>query len=225
MSVVGGSRETGRLGSSIRTMVVLAVLAVAVPVGASEAQQWGRAGVRAGVAGSILSLRVEHRAEDGLLNGYYSGLSTGIERPLGKHLLVGLSYARIERRSGSAWSVEHRPYADAALGWKVAALGIQDRNRLELRLRGDDEAFRYRNRLKLSHPLGETGLRVSVDDEVFVDLEDWELNRNRLTTGVQLSLPGSLSVGAFHVLESSKTGDGWTDFNAVGASVDHTLQF
>jgi hypothetical protein len=217
-------RERG--GHRCRYFVMAALLIVigAANAGAAEGQYWGRAGLSVDAAGSTFGLVLENRSEGEVADGYYASVAGGIERPLGEHLKVGASYARIDKKGGSGWSTEHRPYADAVLRWKLSRLGVQDRNRLEVRLRDGDRALRYRNRFQLSHPLGHFGLSASVDDEVFVDLEDVELNRNRVTSGVQMRMGNVVSLGVFHVFESSKTTDGWNGFHGLGASLSYSMK-
>ena len=159
-----------------------------------------------------------------MAQGYYTLAAVGVERPFGEHLKVGASYARVEQKGGSGWKTEHRPYADVVLRWKFSQLGVQDRNRLEVRFRDGDQALRYRNRFQISHPLGGSGLSASVDDEVFVDLEDVELNRNRVTSGIQMRVGNGVSLGVFHAFESSKSDESWEGFHVLGASLNYSMK-
>ncbi|MFH1864500.1 MAG: DUF2490 domain-containing protein [Candidatus Eisenbacteria bacterium] len=224
MSVSSLPRVCGGNRCRVSVMAALLMLTAAVTASASEGQYWGRAGVSVGVAGSTFRLGLENRSEGGVADGYYASLAGGIERSLGEHLQIGVHYSRVDKRGGSGWSTEHRPYADAELRFRLSGLGVQDRNRLEVRFRDGDRALRYRNRFRLSHPIGDIGLSASVDDEVFVDLEDVELSKNRLTSGVEMRLGNGASLGVFHVFESSKTTDGWTGFHGLGASLSYRMK-
>jgi len=199
------------------------MLACAVNGTAAEGQYWGRAGVSLGAAGSTFGLRLESRTEEDVSDDHYASLALGVERSVMEYLKVGLNYARVDKRGAAGWETEHRPYVDAEVRWSPSRLGIQDRSRLEVRLRDGDRALRYRNRLKLTHPLGGTGLSASVDDEVFVDLEVSELNRNRLTSSVQMRLGSGVSLGVFHAFEHSRTSESWTGLHAVGASLSYSM--
>lgn len=121
---------------------------------------------------------------------------------------------------------EHRLYAGLIPNIVVGRFQIENRNRLEFRhLNGHDD-WRYRNRSKVSLPLGtDRWWQISpfVADELFYGFRAGEINRNRMVAGVERSLTKLLAVELFYVLESNKAGRDWDEFHGVGIATTVTF--
>ena len=63
-------------------------------------------------------------------------------------LALGLGYRQQYDRRDPHWVEENRPFADATLRGKVRSVAISSRNRIEYRIRDEqDDMVRYRNKL------------------------------------------------------------------------------
>jgi hypothetical protein len=204
-------------------VVVCVTVLCAAPVGADEGEYWLRLDLKKELGESTLSLCVERRAAGELGEDYYRSVGVGIGRLALRHLELGGSYLCVRQGGGDDWTTEHRPLADAVIRWGMFGMSVSDRSRLELRLRDGEEALRYRNRLKASRSLVRGALAVSADEEIFVDMERSEFNRNRLGCGLESALGGVARVGLFYMLESRKSRDAWSHSHIAGLSLGFSL--
>lgn len=105
-------------------------------------------------------------------------------------LALGLGYRQQYDRRDPHWVEENRPFADATLRGKVRSVAISSRNRIEYRIRDEqDDMVRYRNKLTLQCNAWEPGwgLKPYVAAEAFVDesVDLQERNRTRFTLGIR----------------------------------------
>ncbi len=106
-------------------------------------------------------------------------------------LWMGYAYILSDPPSRSTFD-EHRIWQQLLYADRVASLGFQSRTRLEQRFvqGGSDTGWRFREFIKLTHPIGIAGLGLSAYDEVFFDLNDtdWGADpgfaQNRLFAGL-----------------------------------------
>lgn len=90
---------------------------------------------------------------------------------------------------------------------------------MEYRFKGaGDQSWRYRGRLKLEFPfkLTEFSIRPYIADEIFIDFEVDELNRNRLYQGIKADLTDHLLADLYYLWQTSKDDTGWKDCHVVG---------
>jgi hypothetical protein len=144
----------------------------------------------------------------------YSGLAEWID--------LGFNYRQvIERDSKGKWKLEDRPNLNVTLKGKLFGLDVSDRSRLEYRILEDrKDVWRYRNKFtaKLPVELTELKLRPYVAEEIFVPLDDVEINTNRLYAGIPFKLTKNIGCDLYYLWQSSRSNDGWTDINVVGTA-------
>lgn len=101
---------------------------------------------------------------------------------------------------------ENRFSLNAKLEWEVGSFTLSDSNLLEYRLRGRGAETRYRNHLRLTHPLragdGKTDLFVA--DEVYYDWGDNAWSRNRFRIGVTRPLSRLVELEVHYLREWNK---------------------
>lgn len=105
-------------------------------------------------------------------------------------LALGLGYRQQYDRRDGHWLEENRPCADATLRGKVRSVAISNRNRIEYRVRDEQEDIvRYRNKLTLQYNAWGPGwgLKPYVAVEAFIDesADLRERNRTRFTLGIR----------------------------------------
>jgi hypothetical protein len=101
-------------------------------------------------------------------------------------------------------------------------LDLSDRSRIEYRVLEDrKDVWRYRNKVaaKLPFELTELKLQPYVADEIFVPLDDVDINTNRLYAGVLFKLTKNMGCDLHYLWQSTRSNGGWTDINVVGTAL------
>jgi hypothetical protein len=128
-------------------------------------------------------LRVSQFKDNRFVRGEFGFL---YKQKIGKYLTVVPRYRyRAERTFDGASSTENRLSADGVINFKIRKFEITDNNLFEFRFRRSGNSQRYRNRLKVSHPLtiSKTKIDLFVSDEVYYEWEDRAWTRNRFKVG------------------------------------------
>jgi len=120
------------------------------------------------------------------------------------------------------WRQEDRPTIDVTFAKTLAGWLIEDRNWLEYRMKeGEDDYFRYRNRLQVKAPWKWT--RYAINPVVSVEPHysdkdespDWD--RVWYTGGVDAKITKLINAGVYYRLQSDKLADGsHRDYNILG---------
>lgn len=136
---------------------------------------------------------------------------------------LGFNYRQVfEKDSEGEWRQENRPHLNVTLKGKLLGLDLSDRSRIEYRDREDKEdVWRYRNKVtvKLPFELTELQLQPYLADEVFITLNDDNVDRNRLYAGVSFKMAQNLKGDVFYLWQSSRSSSGWTDINVLGTAL------
>ncbi|MBC8184076.1 DUF2490 domain-containing protein [candidate division KSB1 bacterium] len=132
---------------------------------------------------------------------------------------VGASYRQIFELKNENWQREDRPHLNGTFKWNWLGVKFKDRSRFEYRIRaGKDSVWRYRNKFTVPFPISWTKFHISpfLCDEIFYEFNKTEITRNRLYSGVALSLSEKINVKIFYLWQSSKKVDDWIDYNVFG---------
>ncbi len=136
---------------------------------------------------------------------------------------LGFNYRQVfEKDSEGEWRQENRPHLNVTLKGKLLGLDVSDRSRIEYRDRENKEdVWRYRNKVtvKLPFELTEFKLKPYLADEVFITLNDDNVDRNRLYAGVSFKLAKNLKGDVFYMWQSSRSSSSWTDINVLGTAL------
>ena len=153
-----------------------------------------------------------HHSDLGFL---YSGFA--------KWLDVGFNFREVfEEDSGGEWRQEHRPHLNAILKSKLLGCDFSSRSRFEYRDRENQkDLWRYRNKFTFKLPLELTSLKLKpyVADEIFIPLNNDNIDRNRFYSGVTFNLSKNIKADIFYLWQASKSGGDWKDVNALGTSL------
>ena len=108
------------------------------------------------------------------------------KQKIGKYFTIVPRYRyRAEQLFNGASETENRLSTDGIVNFNIRKFSIIDNNLFEFRFRRSGNSQRYRNRLKVSHPvnIGETGIYLFVSDEVYYEWKDLAWTRNRFKVG------------------------------------------
>jgi len=172
-----------------------------------------------------VNIREDFRFPDGSFAEYQNQLLLNYTQ-LPDYLDLGIGYRLIEKEdSHGDFRQENRPFIDLALKKEVLGLKLSDRSRLEYRgMENKDDAFRYRNQLKLSssHDLFNLPLRPYIADEIFVQ-EREGFYRNWVRTGIIWDVNKRLDIHFFTIFQSEKQRGRWDDLVIGGIEMAFTF--
>ena len=169
------------------------------------------------------NVETEFRFGDGLSDFYYQYSDLGVVYSgITEWLDVGVNYRLVYEEDDGDWNFENRPHYNVTLTYSFSDITVSDRNRFEHRIKeGWDQSWRYRNKLTVKLPLNVTAFEIQpyIADEIFVDFDDGEFDRNRLYGGITMKLLKNLKGDLFYLWQSSKSGSGWTDCHVIGSNL------
>lgn len=171
-----------------------------------------------------VNLQEELRLGNGAGNLYYHHSDVGfVYRGLGDWIDLGFNYRQVvEKDSDDTCRPENRPHLNLTLKGKLFDLLVSDRSRVEYRDRDNkDDLWRYRNKLTVKFPftLTEFKLQPYVADEVFIECDSRDFNKNRIYAGFDFNLTKDLKGGIFYMLQSTRGNGRWNDLNVIGTKL------
>ena len=210
--------------AAIISLCLTALAAISGPAMADDDwEYWSRYEVEWKAGDTIqFRLKPEIRFREDLSAHYYTHVEIGMDWKIRGWLVLAPYYRHISQQSKGDWKTEKRPEADATLAWKIGRVALTDRNRLEYRIKNDDETFRYRNRLWAKSPVpGPAGMQAFLGEEIFYDLDIDEINKNRVYAGLGATLPGGLAADIYYIMDSSKKTDEWSRINILATALKY----
>jgi len=135
---------------------------------------------------------------------------------------INANFKWILEKKNKDWKNEYRPNADGIIRVNWQNFTMEDRNRIEYRIREDaDDGWRYRNKSSVTFPplWKKINLRPYIADEVFADFIVGKLNCNRLYVGVKARLIKHLKADVFYLWQASLSGGDWTNYNVLGVKL------
>ncbi|MFH1261490.1 MAG: DUF2490 domain-containing protein [Candidatus Micrarchaeota archaeon] len=169
-----------------------------------------------------VKLEEEFRFGDSMGEFYYHHTDGGLTYRMMDWFYVGLNYRQIYEKKDGEWKEENRPHINGTFNWKWQEFKLENRNRFEYRIREEKkDVWRYRNKLTFAFPVKHTklGIQPYLADEIFVDFDGGELNRNRFYAGFKTKWIKHLKTDIFYLWQTSKKDDDWIDLNVIGAKL------
>lgn len=173
-----------------------------------------------------LKLEQQFRLGDTMEDLYYRYTDIGITWRVVPWFNCGWNYAQLYQKKKGIWREENRPHVNGTLIWKGYGVKLEDRNRLERRIReGAENIWMFRNRLKLGFSIKLTELDVQpyLADEIFVYLDEGEFSRNRVSSGLSGQLMSFLNADIFYLWQSSRASENWTDEHVIGLKLQASM--
>lgn len=166
----------------------------------------------------------EFRLGDDAGHLYYHHSDIGfVYKSLADWIDLGFNYRQVfERDSKDKWRQENRPHLNVMLKGKLFGLDLSDRSRFEYRDRENKkDLWRYRNKVTVKFPLELTSLKLQpyLAEEVFINFDEEDFNRNRLYAGLSLKLSKNIKGEVYYLWQSSKSGGDWKDINVLGTGL------
>jgi len=166
----------------------------------------------------------EFRLGDDAGHLYYHHSDLGfVYKSLADWIDLGVNYRKVfERDSKDKWRQENRPHLNVMLKGKLFGLDLSDRSRFEYRDRENKkDLWRYRNKVSVKLPLELTSLKLQpyLADEVFINFDEEDFNKNRLYAGLSLKLSKNIKGEVYYLWQSSKSGGDWKNINVLGTGL------
>ncbi|KPK40431.1 MAG: hypothetical protein AMJ78_07195 [Omnitrophica WOR_2 bacterium SM23_29] len=153
---------------------------------------------------------------------YYQHTDLGIAYSgLTKWLDIGVNYRLAFEEKNNDWKYINIPHLNGTLKFDLYNFNFSDRSRFEYQDKEEgNDVWRYRNKFTIKLPkFTRFDIQPYVADEIFVDFDEEELNRNRLSTGITWKLLKNLKGDIFYLWQSSKSGGTWVDYNVLGTKL------
>ncbi|TRZ48767.1 DUF2490 domain-containing protein [bacterium] len=171
---------------------------------------------------SKITLEEEFRWGDDASDFYYHHYDAGFVYTLNKHLDLGINYRQVYEKKKGEFKEENRPHVNATLKYELYGFKLDDRNRIEYRhFDYQTDTWRYRNKFAVKFPWKLTRFEIQpyMADEIFVELEDGSLSRNRVYSGIGFTITKNIKGEVYYLLQSSKSSSQWVDSNVLGTKL------
>ena len=147
------------------------------------------------------------------IGAIYSGIS--------KYIDVTMGYRHTFNISKEVWKQELMPNAAVTLKTEYKGIKLSDKNRFEFRMIEDkDDNWRYRNKATIAFPrFTSAEIEPYVAGEIFIDLNEFEFNRNRFYAGMSFKLFKYTRFNVYYLLQTTKSTDDWINYNIVGTEI------
>jgi len=189
-------------------------------------QWWSNAGASFDVAKDWkCAFEQEFRMGDDGGNLYYEHSDLGfIYSGLAEWLDLGAGFRLIyEKDSSDEFQRENSPYIIVTLKGKLFDCPVSTRSRIEYRDRTEKEdVWRYRNKITVKLPVELTPLKLKpyLADEIFITLNDDNVDKNRLYFGAVMPLSEGIEADIFYMWQASRVDSGdWSDIQVLGTAV------
>lgn len=171
---------------------------------------------------SKIIIEEEFRWGDDAGDFYYHHYDAGFVYSLNKYLDLGINYRQVYEKKNGKFKEENTPHLNVALKYEFYGFKFDDRNRFEYRhFDYQTDTWRYSNKFAIKSPWKLTRFEIQpyLADEIFVELDNGSLNRNRLYSGFGFSLAKKIKGEVYYLLQSSKSSGLWTDANVLGTKL------
>ena len=169
-----------------------------------------------------LAFEEEFRWGDNANDFYYHHYDAAFIYGVNKYFDVGLGYRQIYEKKKGEFKEENQPNIIAAVKWELLGYKLEDRSRLEYRHYDYQTDFwQYRNKFTMKLPWKFTRIEIQpyLADEIFLNLDGIDLNRNRFYSGLSLVIFKDLKAEIYYLFQVSKSSGKWTDANVLGTKI------
>jgi hypothetical protein len=214
--------------NSVLFIVTVSILVSGICFGYEDEgfQWWSKAGTSFDVAKDWkCAFEQEFRLGDDGGNLYYEHSELAFTYSgLTEWLDVGAGFRLIyEKDSSDDFKRENMPHIIVTLKGKFFDCPVSTRSRIEYRDRtAKEDVWRYRNKITVNLPVELTPLKLKpyLADEIFITLNDDNIDKNRLYFGVVMPLSQSVEAEIFYMWQTSRVDSGdWSDIQVLGTTL------
>lgn len=169
-----------------------------------------------------LRLDAQQRLRDDFSDLYFYNFAGGFLWEASRFFEIGPFFRYDHEKDADGDHVnENRWLIEATLKHALGKLKLSDRSRIEYRNRNTTDAWRYRNRLKVSYPLPFKKIKITpfAADEIFWDITNHTLNQNRFSTGLETGLNRHVTLKTYYLLRSVRRGADWDEEHILGTGL------
>ncbi len=134
----------------------------------------------------------------------------------------GFNFRLIEQKdSEGTCRPEYRPHMNLTFK-NLLGQELSNRSRIEYRdIDSTEYEWRYRNKTtyKLPFTLTEWKLKPYVADEVFIECDSSNMDRNRFYAGLGFDITKSIKGEVYYLLQSSRDDGQWNNINVLGTKI------
>ena len=184
-----------------------------------DLQWWNRITIQKNLGQKTKAyLDEEFRIGDDIGELYFHRTNFGIRHDLSSRFYYSVDYWYSTQIKGNTRIEEHKPHFSIAIRSALRPFRFEIRNRLEWRMIEHAERS-WRNRVRLKATLNEAGISLKpyIADELFILLDEKEIDQNRIYLGATIALPGPFSLDCYYLLDM-KNRDTWIQDHVIGTA-------
>ena len=167
----------------------LTIILITIFCNLSASQFWHAEKITQSISDKLsLIFEDDFRSESFGENNYYFHGDVSLKYKLSSAIFFNANFREVFEKKSSGWVQEHRPHGTVSMKKKFGLILTTGRIRMEYRIKDSGSTFRNRNMLTLDFGNGWTSMKLVpyVADELFYNLADKEINRNRFYLGVKV---------------------------------------
>ncbi len=141
----------------------------------------------------------------------YKGLADWID--------LGFNFKQVFVELPDEWTRENRPHLSITFKGRLAGLDFSDKSKFAFRdIEYGDDYWRYSNKLKVNLPYELTRFKLCpyVADQVYINMDRSDFEKNRLYAGVAFELSKNVESELYYVYQWGKILDNWLELSALG---------
>ena len=168
-----------------------------------------------------LTFEDDFRSESFGENNYYFHGDVSLKYKLSSAIFFNANFREVFEKKSSGWVQEHRPHGTVSMKKKFGLISTTGRVRMEYRIKDSGSTFRNRNMLTLDFGNGWTSMNLVpyVADELFYNLADKEINRNRFYLGVKVKKLSVYKPTLYFMQQRSLKNNKWESFGVLGIKI------
>jgi len=168
-----------------------------------------------------LTFEDDFRSESFGENNYYFHGDVSLKYKLSSAIFFNANFREVFEKKSSGWVQEHRPHGTVSMKKKFGLISTTGRVRMEYRIKDSGSTFRNRNMLTLDFGNGWTSMNLVpyMADELFYNLADKEINRNRFYLGVKVKKISVYKPTLYFMQQRSLKNNKWESFGVLGIKI------
>ena len=168
-----------------------------------------------------LTFEDDFRSESFGENNYYFHGDVSLKYKLSSAIFFNANFREVFEKKSSGWVQEHRPHGTVSMKKKFGLISTTGRIRMEYRIKDSGSTFRNRNMLTLDFGNGWTSMNLVpyMADELFYNLADKEINRNRFYLGVKVKKLSVYKPTLYFMQQRSLKNNKWESFGVFGIKI------